>query len=600
MRRHSTSIDGEMSRRLDRRNLIMCLLLPLAAIACAWPIAEGGIHDDAAYVHMAKTLAATGRFAYNGWGAMTLGIQVWWAAAWIRLVGFSFTVTRLSLLPFAAGAVAFVYLLGRRARLSASDSLFTAALFGAQTDFLDLAPIFMSDVSSICMLFASLYAFARAIDAASGVDARPTAFGWLLLGMLSGMLGGTIRQNVWFVLITGPAVVALWPGIAPVFRTGAIASVIAGAACVVLGIRWFNAQPYAIPATLPAGAVASLHMVADGLPRLALVALVGCVLPVMTVLVYCLPSLELRTRPRWVLVASALLSGATCVWLQRRAMARVAEAVTDGSPARALVAAVCDVGTGTLDYLRWTALLLLLVMLSWDAWTHRRTLLAAARRVPPTIAVSIAYGLFYVLALLPYRSTSGDMWTRYFMLFTPILAWCILSWSASRGSGSMDSEPRRWAWAWLLVAFTGIYGVMVAHDHFAETRARLGAIDYLVAQGVPRTRIAGGWCLDHWEQIERAGFINNPRIRNPPSAYRPLPPDGYPNTGSLCHRELVRLIVPEYIIGGETPEFPGDGMRLPSFAYTAWLPRNQGTVTIRHQMASSPSAATGAGRTVFP
>jgi len=93
---------------VDTRNLLLCVLVTLAAILVAWPFAEGGYIDDFSYIHMAKTLAETGRFAYNGWPTAMLGIQVWWGAAWIWLFGFSFTLVRLSVWPLALGAVALV------------------------------------------------------------------------------------------------------------------------------------------------------------------------------------------------------------------------------------------------------------------------------------------------------------------------------------------------------------------------------------------------------------------------------------------------------------------------------------------------------------
>ena len=200
---------------IDARNLLLCVLITLAAILVAWPFAEGGSIDDFSYIHMAKTLAETGRFAYNGWPAMMLGIQVWWGAAWIWLFGFSFTLVRLSVWPLALGAVALVYLLSRRARLTPSDSLFAALLTGLSTLFLPLAPTFMTDIPGFFFLLACLYGFTRAADAIEDSQARSThgvpwpALAWLAIGTLCGVLGGTIRQPVWFAPITCAVVLCL-------------------------------------------------------------------------------------------------------------------------------------------------------------------------------------------------------------------------------------------------------------------------------------------------------------------------------------------------------------------------------------------------------
>jgi hypothetical protein len=125
---------------IDRRNLCLCVLVTLLAILVAWPFAEGSYIDDFSSIHMAQSLAETGRFAYNGWPTAMLGIQIWWGAAWIWLFGFSFTLVRLSVLPLALGAVALVYRIARRASLSPADSLFAALPTGLSTLFLPLVP----------------------------------------------------------------------------------------------------------------------------------------------------------------------------------------------------------------------------------------------------------------------------------------------------------------------------------------------------------------------------------------------------------------------------------------------------------------------------
>jgi len=122
---------------IDCRNLILCVLVTLGAILAAWPFAESGYMDDFSYIHMAKTLAETGRFAYNGWPTAMLGIQVWLGATWIWLFGFSFTITRLSVWPLALGTVAIAYLLASRLwKKSSSQS--RRGRYTAAIDFLPM------------------------------------------------------------------------------------------------------------------------------------------------------------------------------------------------------------------------------------------------------------------------------------------------------------------------------------------------------------------------------------------------------------------------------------------------------------------------------
>ena len=242
---------------VDTRNLLLCVLVTLGTMLVAWPFAEGGYIDDFAFIHMSKTLAETGRFAYNGWPTTMLGIQVWWGAAWVWLFGFSFAIVRLSVWPLALGAVAMVYLLARRARLTPTDSLFAALLTGLSPHFVLNAPSFMTDAPALFFLFACWYAFARAVEDAEQFPAHSSrALAWLVVGMLcgvlGGVLGGTIRQTVWFAPLAGAAVLFLWPGVGTRMRLAAFVCGVVGLACIVVGIRWFNSQPYAIPTRLPA------------------------------------------------------------------------------------------------------------------------------------------------------------------------------------------------------------------------------------------------------------------------------------------------------------------------------------------------------------
>jgi hypothetical protein len=317
---------------IDRRNLILCVLVTLAAMLVAWPFAEGGYIDDFSYIHMAKTLAETGRFAYNGWPTAMLGIQVWWGAAWIWLFGFSFTLVRLSVWPLALGAVALVYLIARRARLSPYDSLFAALLTALSTLFLPLAPTFMTDIPGFFFLLACLYGFTRAADAADAVPAGSThaapwrALAWLAIGTLCGVLGGTIRQPVWFAPIACTAVLCLWRsgGLSCsdhwAFRLASLLCGVIGVAALVVGTRWFSQQPYTIPTKLPTLDAIAQFRVAS-IAREAVTVVTECALKVLPAMLFCLPwvveHLSAGLRTRWgritaVVTAVAMVGVLAC------------------------------------------------------------------------------------------------------------------------------------------------------------------------------------------------------------------------------------------------------------------------------------------------
>jgi hypothetical protein len=111
---------------------------------------------------------------------------------------------------------------------------------------------------------------------------------------------------------------------------------------------------------------------------------------------------------------------------------------------------------------------------------------------------------------------------------------------------------------------------------------------------VPRTRICGGFLIDHWEQLERTGHLNNALVRNPPRTYRPVPPDGYPLAPKPFERSLVDALTPEYVIDGDPPEFPGDGTPFPTFVTNAWWPASRGRITIQHQTPNTSAIRTTA------
>ena len=84
-----------------------CGLAVLAAILVAHPYAEVGISDDFSYIRIAQVLAQTGHIVYTGWVTPILGWQLYLAAAFIKLFGFSFTTTRASIM-FVAVVTAFL------------------------------------------------------------------------------------------------------------------------------------------------------------------------------------------------------------------------------------------------------------------------------------------------------------------------------------------------------------------------------------------------------------------------------------------------------------------------------------------------------------
>jgi len=588
---------------IDRRNLCLCVLVTLAAILVAWPFAEGGYIDDFSYIHMAKTLAETGRFAYNGWPTAMLGIQVWWGAAWIWLFGFSFTLVRLSVWPLALGAVALVYLIARRASLSPSDSLFAALLTGLSTLFLPLAPTFMTDIPGFFFLLACLYGFTRAADAIEDSQARSThvvpwrALAWLAIGTLCGVLGGTIRQPVWFAPIACAAVLCLWRfgGLSRsdrrVFRLASLLCGVIGMVALVVGTRWFSQQPYAIPTRLPTlEAVAQFR--AASIARDAMTVVTECALKVLPAMLFCLPwvveHLAAGLRTRW----GRITAGVTAV-----AMAGVLAGTLTQSlegPLRLLAGswrptghALHDAGVGLIRC-GVLGLVVAAAVAATVALGRSRGLPGAAWQLPPAMILPLAYLVPYGASLLLVSQTTDGIYPRYYLPFLPALTCALLYCTRSLPASSHTGGDRRSVLGWLLVGFFALRGIAILHDEFADTRTRLEAIALLERQGVSRDRITSKWVIDGWEQIERAGYVNDPRIRVPADAYRADVPYDYPDPK---FRDQFPALRPDFMVVDEREITPGDGGDFPRFPFTAWWrPPYRRTIVIRSQQLPDRTA----------
>jgi 4-amino-4-deoxy-L-arabinose transferase-like glycosyltransferase len=581
---------------IDRRNLCLCVLVTLAAILVAWPFAEGGYIDDFSYIHMAKTLAETGRFAYNGWPTAMLGIQVWWGAAWVWLFGFSFTLVRLSVWPLALGAVALVYLIARRGSLSPYDSLFAALLTGLSTLFLPLAPTFMTDIPGFFFLLACVYGFTRAADAIEDSPARSThvalwrAFAWLAIGTLCGVLGGTIRQPVWFAPIACAAVLCLWRfgGLSRsdrwVFRLVSLLCGVIGMVALVVGTRWFSQQPYAIPTKLPAlEAVAQFR--GASIARDAMTVVTECALKVLPAMLFCLPwvveHLSAGLRTRWGRI-TAVVTAIAMAGVLAGTMSRSVESplgLLSGSW-KPTGHALNDAGVGLIR----CGVLGMIVSLSVAAAValgRARFMPATAWRLPPALIMPLAYLVPYGASLLLVSQTTDGIYPRYYLPFLPALTCGLLFCTRSLPAARSADVDRRSVLGWLLVGFFALRGIAILHDEFADTRTRLQAIALLQQQGVPRERITSKWVIDGWEQVERAAYVNDPRIQLPADAYRADVPYDYPDPK---FRDQFPALRPDFMVVDEREITPGDSGDFPRFPFTAWWrPPYRRTIVIRSQ-----------------
>jgi hypothetical protein len=584
--------DPRGTARADRRNMAICAMATLAAIVLIWPFAEGGIVDEFTFAHTAKALAETGRLTYNGWATPILGAQAWWTAIWIRLFGFSFAVCRLSLLPLVLAVPVLTYILSRRSGLLPSDSLFAGLLLGLNPQFLYIAPLFMTDASSLGMLLASLYGFARAFEAANSPlsDVR-SALAWIGMAMGCALLGGTIRQSVWFAAVAGSIVLASRPSVRPTIRITAAITGLLGLATVVAGQRWFDRQPYAIPAQ-PADFPDGLHFLSATSARFCQF-VAYTLIETLPLVMFGLPAVIALSAagrwrgPRWrpsfahrwrwansmaVLAVLAVLAVATLGWQAIRGPASGA-----GSPPTPSDQLAFDLTVVFLRFLRGGLFVTLLLTASFQIARAPWNAISTAWFAPAGLLMLSAYAAVYAPAVVRISFMNPHIYERYYLPCIPAAAIAILLWHD--GQGAPNHSPRRSRWGYALLGIAAAYGIAHSHDNFAECRARLDAIAYLSRQGIPRDRIMASWTIDGWEQVAIAGHMNDSRIRVPPDAYRPLPADGYP---AIPLREALSAMTPEYLLITQAAAEAGKANTTDQFPFTAWLPPYRRTVTIRH------------------
>jgi hypothetical protein len=503
-------------RLLDRFR-VPALSCSLAVLICAVlinPRVEMGIGDDAPYIRSAQILAATGHLVYTGWATAMIGWQLYLAALFIHVFGFSFTVVHLTS-ALTLAAVAFVF---QRALVLAGIGERNAALGSLA---LALSPIslilsvtFMTDLGGVLAIVCCLYGCLFALRATTD---RLCITG-LAIAVVSNCVFGTSRQIAWLgVLVMVPSV--LW-----LLRRRNRRVLMAGAALVLVGdlavffaIHWLNQQPFSIPEHL----IPKTFSVVDSYRGLS-------------TQFYDVPFLLLGMAALWI----------PMIWRARPKLRWLMMAVVVGYPLFALHHHVTGLPrleptagpgswVGTLD-------------------THSAVNLAGAQ--PPFLSagvqvvitmICLAAVLGLLAVMLAKRVTAaksdyselvillGPFCVAYVLLLVPrspelapdryllgLLPFMVLA-AMKLYQGRVRSAPP--LLAWLGLAVTALYGIVVTHNMCSLFRARVQMADQLQAQGVPTTSVDNGWEYNFWVELQHAPAINEERVVNPAGFYQQVP-----------------------------------------------------------------------------
>lgn len=554
----------------DRRYILFCVLVVLAAVVAIWPVAEVGFGDDFSYGHIARGFAATGRLHYDAWAAVMLLPQIVWAAGFIKLFGFSFLVLRLSTVTLALLVIPVLYGLGRESGLQPPFAAFATLAVLLSPVTTPQMVSYLSDLPAFFLFALCLYSAVRAWKAVSS----RSVIVWSLATAVAGFLSGLDRQSYW------AAPLLFLPVIAIVQRRSKSCLPVAGAAwllsavAVVLSNSWFTSQPYALWA-VPLGAYRTtsasfiFHREFPLLGEIVLTLTIGMI-PVLAG--FMVPGLRNARRKTALLVlAAAIASGLACLvslmlrhsWMARgltwygeipRGVWAMGKSLLVIGPLTLAGAILCCAGC-------------LLVL-----WRDKRFLVSIPKWLsgPGPLLV---YGALFTLALTAVILVRGigavtpgvaEFGQRYLIPMLPPAVFGLL-WFFQQ-----QVRPAVARSSWAALALVALYAIGVSHDGFAGARARVEAAAVLQSAGEPRRAVSAGFPYDMWTQLEITGHVNHPLIANPRGAYHRLlcsgPADLRPWWSQFTPSVQPRYAVTLFKVAG-WPEVPQGRI-----SYETWLP----------------------------
>ena len=556
----------------DRLYPALCAALVALCVFATVPWLEMGFNDDWSYAHTARALAASGRMTYDGWGQPMLGFQAFWGAALIRLFGFSFTLLRLSTLPFAAACAALAYGLGREAGLEAEWALAGAAGFALSPLFIPLAASYMTDIPSLCCWLACAWFGLRALRE----ERASRTILWMSAAALTGFLGGTIRQVVWAVPLWTLAVAGWRKRKQPVVAAAAGLLWLAVAASAALCLRWFVKQPGAELGLYAWANYTFIDYARDTLESILLIAAGSLVFVLPVLALFLMEWRQLLRRPRALIVSALIASAAIAglIWgysddvlpgnmvthngilyAGQEALGSKPEYLPDAALySLAAAVAVCAAFAGAA------------AARSAGAWIRGRRTADAAPRSAGRLC---GFLILYIPPCLVYVAVTlcrGYLFDRYLLPLLPAVAIPLLR---IRPGAVRDSVPKA---MWAVVALLAVYGTSTMHDYLASERARLEAATRLSNAGIARNQISAGFEYDAWTELERTGRIEDrqfpdkdePGFADLATLYPVFPPFWF-----WAH---APSIAPVYLVTYSRVGQLHDLERFPPIGYTAWLP----------------------------
>jgi hypothetical protein len=477
------------------------------------PIGDFPINDDWVYGLSVKALLETGRFSLPSPASTNLFPQAYWGALFCLPFGFSFTALRISTLGLGSIGIWMTYATARELAADRRIAFLAAALVAVNPVYFALANTFMTDVPFYAVSVASLYFLVRWALHLQGRDA--------LIGLALSMIAILIRQ-AGIVLPAGFAVTyVLVRGLS--LRTMAVAATpIVVGALLHFGFQAWLVATGATPASEPPLTETVLGNLSNPfrVPARLLIFFAYTGLFLLPVLAVVGKRAWRASDPRWQRIAGLLFvaSFAVCA----------AGVIAIGRPMPFIDNVLNDFGGGPLTltdtshYARnfpvvpsWLSRAWLLVTLA--AFTGFALLVCLlvygvrslkvrpprSVRTPAMILVGTCAIAYVILAALGLRF----FYDRYVLfvllagaLLVSFVAAATPSDAASRGSSVLLA---------LAVMVEVVFTVVATRDHLQWNRTRWVATSELLASGIPRTSIDGGYEFNGWLGYD-AGYQAKP------------------------------------------------------------------------------------------
>jgi hypothetical protein len=437
----------------------------------------------------------------------------------------------------AMGAVcaALMFYLGRACGLPRQATTLATAVVMLNPISIAIMPSFMTEMPSLALLLGCLLVLVRSLqDREGGLYFSGRG---LALSTALGILAGSNRQINWVAFLG-------CLGLAYVFMHRDRKAIAGAAGVTVLGAAllslWFARQPYTTSLDLGQGALQLLRA-----PGTALVygfGLINVSCLFATPLLVLASSIVRRGDPK--LLACLIVPVVICIWAPGFPYA--------GMWANYFTVVGVRVG-GIADPMSFLSGFLLLagfVVQAVGAIAVGFVIYALSQGLQETAkgpiigqqaAVSVRLVMMaafsQVIASLLWAA-KGYVFDRYVVLLLPGVA-ISLAYAAFRYRPSAKHVRLAWGAMGLL----WLVGTGFAWQYMNATRTRADLYRSVVSSGVPPENVDAGFEFNADVQVQLAGHMNNPMVRNPIGAYRPVPT---PLSGSGTN--LYPVIQPRYVL----------------------------------------------------